>query len=244
MATHDFKIDSAREVILTKVMKNTTHSKFQSYTVLGKNADLHQKSAEIASLYGADLDKVSPDISVIFPLKKLISIDQIRELKRQIYQKPIASHFKIVVIQEADKLTREAQNSLLKIFEEPPKHAIIILEAPDKNTLLPTIVSRATTVNTQPSEKPHTKPSLINNKTIQNLLEEVFAIDDPIAWLDDQICALYEKLRPNVQKPSREASTEQIQNTIEKCIKAKKMIEASVNPKFVLANLIFSTHLD
>lgn len=71
-----------------------------------------------------------------------IGIDTAREIKDFLSVKPISSKVRMVIIDEAEKLTREAQNALLKIIEEPPKHALIIFIASDASVLLPTIVSR------------------------------------------------------------------------------------------------------
>lgn len=58
-----------------------------------------------------------------------------------------------IIIENADRLTTEAQNALLKTLEEPPEGTIIILTAPHEKTLLPTIVSRVQTVPVQRPEK-------------------------------------------------------------------------------------------
>ena len=49
-----------------------------------------------------------------------IGIDAVREIKNYLWQKPIASKCRTIIIDDADRLTREAQNALLKISEEPP----------------------------------------------------------------------------------------------------------------------------
>ncbi|MGM0499476.1 MAG: DNA polymerase III subunit delta' [Bacillota bacterium] len=85
-----------------------------------------------------------PDFKTISVLedKTAISIDQIRELKKEIAYKPYDSDHKIYVIDPAEKLTKQAANSLLKTLEEPPSFATIILLAEDSGKLLPTLVSR------------------------------------------------------------------------------------------------------
>ena len=85
-----------------------------------------------------------PDFKVISILedKSAISIDQIRDLKKEIAYKPYDSDHKIYIIEKAEKLTKEAANSLLKTLEEPPSFATIILLVEDSGKLLPTIVSR------------------------------------------------------------------------------------------------------
>lgn len=85
-----------------------------------------------------------PDFKTISVLegKTAISIDQIRELKKEIAYKPYDSDHKIYIIKSAEKLTKQAANSLLKTLEEPPSFATIILLVEDSGKLLPTLVSR------------------------------------------------------------------------------------------------------
>ncbi len=73
---------------------------------------------------------------------KSILIEQIRELQKQVSYKPYESDYKIYIIDNAVRMTEQAQNSLLKTLEEPPDYAIIILTNEDKNDLISTIVSR------------------------------------------------------------------------------------------------------
>ncbi|MBI4846896.1 MAG: DNA polymerase III subunit [Candidatus Omnitrophica bacterium] len=71
-----------------------------------------------------------------------IKIEDIRRLKERIYLKPFQSKKKIIIVQEAERLTVESANALLKILEEPPDDASIILLAQSISRLLPTVVSR------------------------------------------------------------------------------------------------------
>lgn len=75
--------------------------------------------------------------------KNSIGIEQIRELKEWIALKPFSKKIKIILISEARKMTVEAQNSLLKILEEPPPQTLIILSTANHKGLLPTIQSRS-----------------------------------------------------------------------------------------------------
>jgi len=88
--------------------------------------------------------KFHPDLFFIKPgFNEEISIDWIRQLKNFLTLRPYSSEFKIVIIETAEKLNSYAQNALLKIFEEAPNHAIIILCAKTLNSISDTIVSRA-----------------------------------------------------------------------------------------------------
>jgi len=69
-------------------------------------------------------------------------IDRVREIKNFLWQKPQNSPKRTVIIDNADLLTAEAQSAILKIAEEPPEHALIILIVSNLNNVLPPILSR------------------------------------------------------------------------------------------------------
>lgn len=84
-----------------------------------------------------------PDIFRVTHEKASIGVDDIRiQVNNDIGIKPYSSPYKIYIIDEADKMTEQAQNALLKTIEEPPEYARIILLTNNVNTLLPTILSR------------------------------------------------------------------------------------------------------
>ena len=70
------------------------------------------------------------------------SIENARELVRQSEMSPIKSHWHVIVMEDADRLTDQAVNVLLKSLEEPPPHTVWILCAPSVEDVLPTIQSR------------------------------------------------------------------------------------------------------
>lgn len=84
----------------------------------------------------------NPDFSIIVPDGKSIKIEQIRDLQARILEKPISSNKKVYIIDDADTMTEESQNCLLKTLEEPPEYAMIILIASNENRMLQTIKSR------------------------------------------------------------------------------------------------------
>ena len=89
----------------------------------------------------------NPDFMLIETQDKSIKIEQIRYMNSKIYEKPIISDKKIVIIDNSDTMTKEAQNSLLKTLEEPPEYACIILITSNESKLLNTIKSRCVKVN-------------------------------------------------------------------------------------------------
>lgn len=83
--------------------------------------------------------------------KSNIGLGEVDIIKNNIKHSPLYGKYSFSVIEDADFLTKEAQNSLLKIIEEPSKHSIIFLLGTYHN-LLPTIYSRCTAVHIDPLE--------------------------------------------------------------------------------------------
>lgn len=119
---------------------------FEGPSGVGKNTmarELATTLLEMENLFN------SPDYIEIMPDGNSIKIAQIRKLQSDILVKPYKS-YKIYVIDEAQKMTVEAQNALLKTLEEPPKYAIIILITNNKESLLDTIKSRCEIIKFTP----------------------------------------------------------------------------------------------
>ena len=89
----------------------------------------------------------NPDYIEIIPDGNSIKISQIREMQENVYQKPIVSNKKVFIIDEAEKMTVEAQNSLLKTLEEPPEYIVIIIITSNENKMLNTVKSRCMRIN-------------------------------------------------------------------------------------------------
>ena len=72
-----------------------------------------------------------------------IGIDTVREiLQRGSSLPPYEGNYKVYIIEDADLMSAEAANCLLKTLEEPPQHIVILLLTSQENALLPTVVSR------------------------------------------------------------------------------------------------------
>lgn len=100
-----------------------------------------------------DFPFAHPDILVFISQKPHLGIELVRDLKRNLSRKPYQAKERLVFIPEAEKLTLEAQNALLKTLEEPPKNTFIILTLSRKEALLPTILSRAQIINQKKTPK-------------------------------------------------------------------------------------------
>jgi DNA polymerase-3 subunit delta' len=83
-----------------------------------------------------------PDVIQIEPDGNAIKIAQVRELQKAFSFKTMESARKVYIIHQADRMTVEAANSLLKFLEEPTTPVLAILLAESRSKLLPTIISR------------------------------------------------------------------------------------------------------
>ncbi|MBQ1368636.1 MAG: hypothetical protein IIY45_11215 [Firmicutes bacterium] len=115
--------------------------------------------AFVAELFGTEEERRllshgnHPDVKKIRPLpeKKSISKEQIQtDLVGDIDIRPYKGRYKVYIIEEADKLTVEAQNTMLKTIEEPPEYGVILLLAERASSFLPTILSRCVKISLQP----------------------------------------------------------------------------------------------
>ncbi len=86
--------------------------------------------------------KNHPDFNYINEQGEAIKIETIREVTKKVIEKPIVSEKKVYIINDCEKMTKEAQNCLLKTLEEPPEFVTIILVSSNENLLLNTIKSR------------------------------------------------------------------------------------------------------
>ncbi len=110
----------------------------------------------------------NPDFLYIEPEGNSVKIEQIRYIQRKIQEKPIISNKKVYIINDADKMTTEAQNCLLKTLEEPPEYSTIILIGSNENMFLSTIKSRCMIIHF----------SKIEDEKIRKYLEEKYELKD------------------------------------------------------------------
>ncbi|HEX7042808.1 MAG TPA: hypothetical protein VF189_06155 [Patescibacteria group bacterium] len=171
-----------------------------------------------------------------------IGIELIREMQKHIFFKPIKGQKKIIVIQDAQILTIEAQNALLKILEEPPIYTYIFLLTTSENTFLPTIISRCKIVRLE-EEKKHILPeeegkyltnfhNLTKGSIAERLaLAEKLASDkaQAVVWMEEMMYFLHKKLLENPGKGGGVAEV------LEKLQESYKILQTTnVNPRLLL----------
>lgn len=152
-----------------------------------------------------------PDIiRVMHEKPNSISVDDIRaQVNNDVVIKPYSSRYKVYVISEAEKMTVQAQNALLKTLEEPPEYAVILLLTSNVESLLPTILSRCVVLNMKP----------VSDELIKKYLMEQMMVPDYKA----EVCVAF--ARGNVGKAKSLASSEDFENVKSEALSLLKYIQ-------------------
>ena len=117
-----------------------------------------------------------PDIRRVTHEKATIGVDDIRlQLNNDILVKPYSRPYKVYIIDEAEKMTEQAQNAMLKTIEEPPEYAVILLLTVNAKLLLPTILSRCILLNVRPVARGQITKLLTEHHGIAGFMAEVAA---------------------------------------------------------------------
>lgn len=152
-----------------------------------------------------------PDIiRVTHEKPNTISVDDIRaQINNDVVIKPYSSRYKIYILNEAEKMTVQAQNALLKTLEEPPEYAVIMLLTANVNSLLPTILSRCVVLNMKP----------VADSLVRKYLMEQMQIPDYKA----EVCVAF--ARGNIGKARLLASSEDFENVKNEAVSLLKYIQ-------------------
>ncbi len=149
-----------------------------------------------------------------------ISVDDIRaQVNNDVAIKPYSSRYKVYIINEAEKMTPQAQNAILKTLEEPPEYAVILLLVSNLNTLLPTILSRCVVLNMKP----------VRDELVKNYLMEQLQAPDYKA----DVCVAF--ARGNLGKAKALASSEEFENIKNEALGLLKYIQDMEIPEIIAA---------
>ena len=152
-----------------------------------------------------------PDIITVKHEKPAsISVDDVREqINGDIMIKPYSSPYKVYIVPEADLMTPQAQNAILKTIEEPPEYAVIFLLTENADSLLPTIRSRCVML----------KLRNIKDKLVKKYLIEQLQIPDYQA----ELCAAF--AQGNIGRATMLATSEHFNEIKEEAIQLMKYID-------------------
>lgn len=188
--------------------------------------------------------KFHPDLFFIKSgLNEEISIDWIRQLKNFLTLRPSSSEYKIVVIETAEKLNSYAQNALLKIFEEAPNYAVIILDVKTLDSISDTIVSRAIKLPFWRIQTGIRPP----DKTISDIFELLLKTDlgkryGSIEKLgSNKVLEIFEAWLNFLRIKFKANPTKKITNLLTRSQNIYfKLNETNINPKFAYDELLLS----
>lgn len=154
------------------------------------------------------LGKNHPDIIIVNHEKPgTISIDEIREqLVHDVTIKPYCSPHKVYIVPDADLMTPQAQNALLKTIEEPPEYAVILLLTSNIDGLLPTIQSRCVRLDLK----------VVDDSLVKKYLMERLQIPDYQAEIDASFA------QGSIGRAKAVATSEEFANMTEKALKILK----------------------
>lgn len=157
------------------------------------------------------ISKNHPDIIRVSHEKpNTIGVEDVRtQINGDVAIKPYSSPYKIYIMNEAEKMTVQAQNALLKTLEEPPEYAVIMLLTTNVNALLPTILSRCVVLNMRP----------VQDELVKNFLMKEVQVPDYKA----QVCVAF--ARGNIGKAKLLATSEDFDNVKEEAITLLKYIQ-------------------
>ncbi len=141
--------------------------------------------------------------------KKTIGSKDIRTLLDDLYVRPVEGEYKIYIIDEGERLTTEASNTLLKALEEPPDYAVFFLLTSNKEKLLDTVISRGTEIYLPPLNDNIVESyirkelKIFDDEKIEFLLNysagnigvvKDLSLDDKFFYLREEVLKLFEQV--------------------------------------------------
>src|SRR5690625_2336636 len=130
-----------------------------------------------------------PDVHWIKPDGQSIKIEQIRNLQEEFFYSGLESNQKVYIITNAETLTLNAANRILKFLEEPSKQTTAILLTENSQSIIPTIQSRCQIIDLQPLNPLQFQQQLINHNISEKNAILLSALtnnlEEAILWSSD-----------------------------------------------------------
>jgi DNA polymerase III delta prime subunit len=175
-----------------------------------------------------------PDVIFLLHEKEKIGVGDVRSFLGLLNIKPIGRKEKVGIILEAEKLTPEAQNALLKTLEEPPASCLIFLTVPHPKTLLPTILSRCLIIDLG---KKGVDEKKVSSRGLTALsVGDKFALAQKVGSTRQQALDFLDSLFLELHQ-SLLSAPQMANSHFEKIKQAKKIISANGNVRLTLENL-------
>lgn len=167
------------------------------------------------------------DFKIIEPEKDVIKVDTIRNFETELFLLPTISDRKVYIIDDADTMNEQAQNALLKVLEEPPTYATIILITSNKEKLLGTIKSRVIEI----------KFDGLSEKELEEILRglDIEASKEAIKYANGSVTKALDFINDNTFKVAKEIANVLLERDFLKAnrkfeeIKADKNLKANID---------------
>lgn len=207
------------------------------HSILITGGSKNERLLKLQQILKLDL-KPHPDLLILNP-DPSITIKQVRTIEAFLSRKPIKQESNIVVISEADKLTLQAQNAILKTLEEPPPNSNIVLLSPTKHHLISTIISRCQLIklnsNLKLSSADNSEQLKIFNQITKSSISQRISLAVEYAKNKDQALTLLENQLHFIKD-----SIMDYPELVSLVLTSINQLKANVNPKLVLEVLFFS----
>lgn len=220
-----------------------------AYLITGGSAsDRAQKINELLVAWKIqNVDVIRPETD---QEAKNLGITVARQFMNRLNLQPLKSPATCGILDQANLLTTEAQNSLLKTLEEPPPQARIILSAANGNSLLPTIISRCQLINLENREveiNPEFTDKLFQvldkSRGERLLYVDSIAKDEIKPWLSQATAAIrlslitsYVPVENKKMIPS--GNKVKFRQILQSLLEAQKQLQVNVNPKLIIDNVL------
>ena len=126
-----------------------------------------------------------PDVVVAKPEGRQIKVDEIRHLKDEFTKSAVEGNRKLFIIHDAEKMTNNAANSLLKFIEEPGPGIYILMLTTNKSAVLPTIRSRTQIIELQPLQRAELEQVLTQNDIPRTERTVAIGLTDSVSEINE-----------------------------------------------------------
>jgi len=230
----------------------------QSYLIISKNQEerIEYTTKLCDELLISEFDRTVVEIQTETTKKsdkiqKSIGIEEIRSFQKKLYLKPLKSLLKAGIIHANDTLTIQAQNALLKVFEEPPDNTILIITSTNKEMILETLCSRCTIVELTIEKENGSDEEIEGAEKFLKILEsdkigekmkiaEVYSKDKvkTLELLENAIQKKRNELLESIEENEKTTQNIKIIQVLQNCYTTLK--KTNVNTRMTLESLMLS----
>lgn len=221
-----------------------------TYLLISKD---HQTQSEylkpfLSGILGKDITEMqeTPDIHILDSKEEnSIGIEDVKDFVKEMIYKPFGGGEQIAIVYEAEKLTTQAQNSLLKTLEESNDDTIYILCVDNEKNVLPTIYSRSKPIYIQQEIQQNTfieKPEIFSMDLVEqfNLIETISKEKQPCL---DLLASMEAYMKIELEKEIKNDninSSRVISERLKEIQDTREKINSNCNKKLVLEALVIS----